>query len=143
MYKRVGQKIKPVSGTFPQEARVERRIPEDPIKSLPILPTHPPEFIPTAKLTKERMAEFQLSKDNFLLPEEVKLFQHILQLNEEALAFEDQDRGTLKQSYFSDYIMPVVPHTPWEYRNIPIPAGIRDKVIDVLKKKIDAGAYEP
>ncbi|KIY61230.1 DNA/RNA polymerase, partial [Cylindrobasidium torrendii FP15055 ss-10] len=39
--------------------------------------------------------------------------------------------------------MPVIPHTPWEYRNIPIPPGIRDKVIEVLKNKINAGAYEP
>jgi hypothetical protein len=37
-------------------------------------------------------------------------------LNEEALAFEDKDRGMLKESYFSDYIMPTVPHTPWDSR---------------------------
>ena len=39
--------------------------------------------------------------------------------------------------------MPIVPHTPWEYRNIPIPPGIRDKVIELLKHKINAGVYEP
>ena len=39
--------------------------------------------------------------------------------------------------------MPTVPHTPWEYNNIPIPPGIRDKVIEMLKSKIDAGVYEP
>ena len=38
--------------------------------------------------------------------------------------------------------MPVVSHVPWEYRNIPIPPGIRDKVIQFLKSKIEAGVYE-
>ena len=63
--------------------------------------------------------------------------------NEEALAFVDTERGTLKESYFSPYIMPTVPHTPWEYKNIPIPPGIRDKVIELLKEKMAAGVYEP
>jgi hypothetical protein len=63
-------------------------------------------------------------------------------LHQDALAFEDTDRGTLKESYFSPYIIPTVPHIPWEYKNIPIPPGIQDKVIEVLKLKIDAGVYE-
>jgi transposase InsO family protein len=64
-------------------------------------------------------------------------------INESALAFEDMERGTLKESYFSDYVIPTVNHVPWEHRNMPIPPGIVDKVIEVLKLKIDAGVYEP
>ena len=48
----------------------------------------------------------------------------------------------MSQEYFSDYIMPVIPHVPWEYKNIPIPPGIRDEVIDLLRSKIEAGVYE-
>ena len=58
------------------------------------------------------------------------------------MPYEEKDRGTLKKEYFSNYIMPTVPHTPWEYKNIPIPPGIRDKVTEMLKSKIDAGVYE-
>lgn len=54
-------------------------------------------------------------------------------LHQDALTFEDTDRGTLKESYFSLYIIPIVPH---------IPSGVRDKVIEVLILKIDAGVYE-
>jgi hypothetical protein len=143
MYKKVNQKIHPVSGTFPEEARVHRRIPEDPLKSLASLPRNPPAFEPSPHLTKERLKGLEVNKDGFLQPEEEKLFNHILKLNEAALAFEDKDRGMLKESYFSDYIMPTVPHTPWEYKNIPIPPGIKNKVIELLKAKIDAGVYEP
>lgn len=35
-----------------------------------------------------------------------------------------------------------MPHIPWEYQNIPIPAGLREKVMEVLKLKIEAEVYE-
>jgi hypothetical protein len=89
------------------------------------------------------MVSLQINSSGFLCPEEVKLFQHIMQLNQETLAFEETDRGTLKESYFSPYIIPTVPHMPWKYKNIPIPPGICQKVIELLKSKINAGVYEP
>lgn len=142
-YKRVAQKVHPISGVCPENIKVTRSIPDDPLKSLPPLPIHPPEFIPTQKLTQERIDSMEVNKDNFLLPEEEKLFKHILRLNEGSLAFEENDRGTLRSDYFSDYIMPTVPHTPWEFRNIPIPPGIREQVVEMLRNKIEAGVYEP
>ena len=142
-YKRVGQKIHPVSGTFPEQVRVQRIIPNDPLKSLPILSPHPPDFEPTKRLTHERMEGLKINQDNFLWAEEEKLFQQIVRCNDLTLAFEEKDRGTLKREYFSDYIMATIPHSPWEYRNIPIPPGIREKVIEMLKSKIEAGVYEP
>ena len=39
--------------------------------------------------------------------------------------------------------MPVVPHEAWKESNIPIPPGIKDKVIKILKERMAAGAYEP
>ena len=142
-YKRVDKKVHPVSGTFPIDAQVRRQIPEDPLATLTPLPECPPEFTPTQKLTQERLDMLSVNSDGFLLPEEEKLFKHIMWLNQEALPFEEKDRGTLKESYFSPYIMPTIPHTPWEYRNIPIPPGILSKVIELLKLKMEAGVYEP
>ena len=84
-----------------------------------------------------------INSQKFLWPEEEKLFLHILKLNEATLPFEEKDRGTLRQDYFSDYIMPTVPHIPWEFKNIPIPPGIQEKVIELLRSKIEAGVYEP
>src|SRR5215471_11267002 len=63
-------------------------------------------------------------------------------LNEGAIAFEDTERGTLREDYFSPYIIPTIPHIPWEHKNIPIPPGIRQKVIKLLQDKIAAGVYE-
>ncbi|KAG2120934.1 uncharacterized protein F5147DRAFT_563283 [Suillus discolor] len=118
MYKRVDKKIKPVPGVFPQEAQVQRRFPSDPLETLPVLSPHLPEFKPSIKITTERMKSLNINSIGFLSTEEEKLFSHIMMLNEDALAFEDNDRGTFKESYFSPYIIPTVPHVPWEYKNM-------------------------
>jgi len=39
--------------------------------------------------------------------------------------------------------MPVVEHTPWVQKNIPIPVGIYKEVCSIVQKKLDAGVYEP
>lgn len=142
-YKRVDKKIKPVSTTFPEEARVKRQKPSNLLTRLTPLSKRPPKFTPTPHITHERLEILNINPDKFLSEEEEKLFIQVMMNNEKALAFIDTERGTLKESYFSPYIMPTVPHTPWEYKNIPIPPGIRDKVIELLKEKMAAGVYEP
>jgi hypothetical protein len=141
-YKPVAKKVRPVSTQLPEEYYIHRCIPEDPLLTLPVLSFRPPKFVPTRKITNERMELLDVNSNGFLWPEEEKLFKHIMVLNEQAIAFEDTERGTLKESYFSPYIIPTIPHIPWECRHIPIPPGLRDKVMDVLRLKIAAGVYE-
>lgn len=57
-YKPVAQRVKPVPGVFPEDARVIRQFPEDPLDTLPPLTCHPPEFKPSQKLTQGRMQDF-------------------------------------------------------------------------------------
>jgi hypothetical protein len=77
----------------------------------------------------------EINKDGFLSKEEEQLFVRVMELNQKALAFEDSERGTFRDDYFSPYKIATVPHVPWEYKNIPIPPGILHKVIEVLKIK--------
>lgn len=144
MYKRVDRKVKPVSAVFPEDARVICKFPEDPIKSLPPPPYHPPVFVPDPGgcLTEECLEEMNVNPDNFLLPEEEKLFVHILKLNQYSFVFEDSQHRSFRKDYFSPYIIPIVPHVSWAFTNIPIPPGIKDKVVELLKEKIAAGVYE-
>ena len=79
-YKCADKKVKPVPGVFPEESRVLRRFPEDPLASLPKLSMHPPKFTPTGRLTQERLDEMNINPDKFLWPEEEKLFKHVLQV---------------------------------------------------------------
>ena len=39
--------------------------------------------------------------------------------------------------------MPVVDHTPWVEKNFPIPPGLYKEMTALIKRKIDAGVYEP
>lgn len=98
--------------------------------------------MPSERLTLERLEELKIN-EGFLWPEEEKLFAHIFKIHEKTLAFEEVHRGTFREDYFTPYIIPVVPHVPWEHKNIPIPPGIRNDVIKLLKEKMDAGVYEP
>ena len=141
-YKRVDRKVKPVPGVFPEDPRVIRQIPEDPLKTLPPLPKNPPAFKKTGRLTKERLETLNINPDGFLWPEEEKLFGHVLQLNQHTLVFEEHERGTFREDYFSPYIVPTVPHVPWAFTNIPIPPGLREQVVELLKEKVKAGVYE-
>ncbi|KAI0069678.1 hypothetical protein K474DRAFT_1610096, partial [Panus rudis PR-1116 ss-1] len=135
MYKRVDRKVKPVPGVYPEDTKVIRQFPNNPLDSLPKLSMTPPDFVPSPKLTPERVQKLSINSEGFLWPEEEKLFLHILKLNERTLAFSEADKGTLRSDYFSPYKIPVIPHVPWKERNIPIPPGIRNRVIDLLRDK--------
>lgn len=143
VYKRVDRKIKPVPGIFPEDARVTRTFPEDPLTNLPELPKKPPDFVPTKKISEDRLKEINVNQSRFLSTEEEKLLVHTIVLNERSIAFQENERGTFRGDYFSPYKIPVVEHVPWAEKNIPIPPGIREKVITLLKEKIEAGVYEP
>ena len=141
-YKAVDKKKRPVPSTFPESVKVLRQFPSDPLEKLPRLPSQAPEFIPTKRLTQERMDSLELEKNENLRDEEIKLLKHVLVLNDRSIAFAEEERGTFRRDYFSDYKMPVVEHTPWREKNIPLPAGFQAEIMRLLKEKIAAGVYE-
>ena len=141
-YKKVEDRIRPVPAIMPEDVKVKRTLPEDPLKNLPVLPSHAPDFIPTQKITQERMDKLGVDENLDLTEEERRLLKHILVLNERSIAFEENERGTFRRDYFSDYQIPVTEHVPWVDKNIPLPPGHREEIIRLLKEKIDAGVYE-
>ena len=142
-YKPVAQRKRPVPNVIPEGVKVVRRFPSDPLEYLPKLPQKAPTFVPTPKITTERMEKLALDQNPDLLPKERKLLQHVLALNERSIAFAEEERGTFRRDYFSDYQMPVMEHEPWKEKNIPLPPGYREEILRLLKEKIDAGVYEP
>ena len=107
-YKSVDRKIRPVKGTLPEETRTKRNLPEDPLLSLKSVPTHPPDFVPTAKMTEERIKKLDINKSGFLWPEEAKLLLHVLCMNEKSIAFVESEKGRFRSDYFSPYVIPTV-----------------------------------
>src|SRR6266702_8561390 len=85
----------------------------------------------------------KINRYDFLWPDEECLAQHILKINEGALAWTEAECGHFCNEYFAPIKIPTIAHTPWVHKNIPIPTGIMDNVIDLLKQKIAADVYEP
>ncbi len=93
---------------FPEDTQVEQRFSKDPLQSLPILLAHLLDSTSTQKLTIEWLRNLRLNPDRFMWLEEVKLFLHILKLNENVIAFTEDEQSSLRDDYFSPYIIPVV-----------------------------------
>ena len=142
-YKKVANRVKPVATTLPEEFRIVRKIPGDPLAELPKLPTHPPEFVPGARYTQERKEAMPVNIDDFLWPEEEKLVHYIIKSHEYAFAWIEEEKGKFSEDYFEPVVFPTVEHVPWVLKNIPIPPGIYSQVIEVIKNKIRTGVYEP
>ncbi|KZS92611.1 hypothetical protein SISNIDRAFT_412528, partial [Sistotremastrum niveocremeum HHB9708] len=143
-YKPVDQKINPVLGIIPDDFKIVRRIPEDPLLTLPPIQHPLPEFSPGVRLTQERWdkIEADLLKIGFLLPEEIKLFQHVLKNNEKGIAWDDSEKGQFRTDYFEPVKFPTVPHVPWVEKNYRIPPGMHEQLVKELQRKLDMGVIE-
>ncbi|THU76289.1 hypothetical protein K435DRAFT_622426, partial [Dendrothele bispora CBS 962.96] len=136
-YKPVALKVKPVLTELPEKFRIVRDIKGDPLKEMPMLSTTPRDFEPTGRYTQERKEIIdRVHGDDFLWPEERKLMHEFMMLQEKGFAWDDTERGHFKEEYFPPVDMPVIPHTPWVLKNIPIPPAIYPEVCKVIQTKI-------
>lgn len=143
-YKPVHLKIRPVLGELPDRFRIRREIIGDPLAKLPTLPTKPPEFRPKGRYTEERKEKMDAAHSgDFLTPDERKLMHWMISEHNEAFAWDDTERGKFKEEFFPPIEIPTVAHVPWVERHFKIPPAIYDEVCRVIKRKIDAGVYEP
>ena len=142
-YKPVALKVRPIVGELPGKFRIIRNIIGDPLEKLPTLSPNPPSYTPCGRYTQERMELFDKNNAGFLLSEERKLLHHFMMLHQDAFAWNDTERGHFREDFFPPIDMPVVPHTPWVLRNILIPPGLYDEVCALIKRKLQAGTFEP
>ena len=144
-YKSVAKKVRPLNVPLPTRYSEQRffrpTMSRDPYES-PLTST-PPEFQYGGKLTKERIVEMHFGPEGWLSDAEKNLLLHVLRLREGALAFDRSEKGCLKQSYASDYVIPVVDHVPWQDKQIPLSKAQYPKIIELLKAEIAAGDLEP
>ncbi|EKM81912.1 hypothetical protein AGABI1DRAFT_90243 [Agaricus bisporus var. burnettii JB137-S8] len=138
-YKSVANKICPVPGTMPDDCRIIRRFPENPLDSVPIILPYSTPFQPGKRLTEERVKDLGIFTNKSLLPEERKLIVQVLLANEMGLAWDKTEKGRFCDEYFSPVKIPVTDHVPWARKSLPIPPGIREKVMALIKQKIESG----
>ena len=143
-YKPVHLKVRPQLAPMPEEFRVQRNITGDPLAELPELSPNPPEYSPGERYTLERKEVIDKNhSEDFLWPEERKLLHHFMIVQEKGFAWCAEEGGNFRTDFFPPIKFPVLPHTPWVEKNIPIPPGIYEEVCKILKDKIAAGVYEP
>jgi len=70
---------------LPIDCEVTRNIPENPLLNYPLSQMDLLILFLQPKSTQDRMNELNVNATGFLWPEEEKLFQHIMRLNEHAL----------------------------------------------------------
>jgi hypothetical protein len=144
-YKPVTQKVWPVITELPDLFRIIRNIVGDPLADMPKLNPHPPPFAPSPLLfarTKGHRQQKPFLAISYGL-KNVSLMHDFIRNHDTAFAWNENERGSFRPNFFPPIEFPVIPHTPWVERNIPIPPGIYEEVCGMLKKKIEAGVYEP
>jgi len=110
---------------------------------LPLDPPHLASFLPTKRLTKDRLSKILSSvPKDFLQSREIDLLVFVLREQELALAFEDSECGTFTDKYFPDYEIPVIEHIPWVQVPIRVPKAIEEMVHQMLLEQKAAGKYE-
>jgi hypothetical protein len=92
---------------------------------------------------QERYEKLQLNPDGFLWPEEEKLAHHLVKEQEECLSWIEEEKGEFRQDFFPPVCIPMVLHTPWVYKNIPILPGLHNELVKIIRDKIVSGACEP
>src|ERR1700678_3942322 len=126
MWGSVQSSVKPLATTMPHAARIHRRFLENPLDSLPLLSSTPPEFLPGLRLSQERMDKLGVLTNKFLWPEEQKLVAQVLRNNEMGLAWDESEKGRFRDDYLSPVVIPTIEHVPWAHRQPPILPGIRE-----------------
>ena len=66
----------------------------------------------------------------------------MIKAQETAIAWDLSECGNFRKDYFEPIVIPTVGHTAWVECNIPIPPGIYDGVIRIIKEKIKISVYE-
>ena len=111
---------------------------------MPALDPNPPPFQPTGRYTEARReALHKVHSEEFLQPAERDLMDDFMCKQQAGFAWNDTERGRFRTDFFPPVEFPTVPHVPWVQRNIPIPPGLYEEVCGIIRKKIDAGVYEP
>ncbi|MBW0574251.1 hypothetical protein O181_113966 [Austropuccinia psidii MF-1] len=89
----------------------------------------PPKFMVKSKMTQGRFELINLGPPVWLSVEERSLLMIFIDLRKKSIAFNAEERGLLKYSYGKAYEIPVIPHTPWKRKPVPIPKPVLPQFI--------------
>jgi len=106
-YKKVANRVKSVATILPEDFWIIHCIPIDPLKTLPVIPFHPPNFTPGTCYTLKQKFAMNINQDQFLWPEEENLIHHLVKLQEFAFAWTEDEKGKFSSEYFDPVVIVV------------------------------------
>ena len=101
VYKKVAKKVHPIPASLTKDFCVLRWFPSDLLVTLPTLSMNLSNFASDIWLTQKHLDMLRLNQDNFLWPDELKLWHHVLKINKLGLAWNEQKKGHFHNNYFS------------------------------------------
>ena len=90
IYKKVANKTRPVATTLPEDFHIIHQDHPNPLANMSPLPTRPPDFYPTGRITQQCCDQMAIGKD-FLFPKEIKLVEWIICAHDTAFAWTDDE----------------------------------------------------
>ena len=96
----------------------------------------------SARITDERVDALNFGPTGWLSAEEMDLLVSVLVMREKALAFGPDERGLLRGEIGDPYVIPTVPHEPWQIKPIPIPRTVWEPFLELVRERVRTGLYE-
>ncbi|KAJ2920486.1 hypothetical protein H1R20_g16609, partial [Candolleomyces eurysporus] len=115
----------------------------DPLDGMPKLPTCPGQFSPGTHFMLEQMATMNGNPHSFLWKEEEKLVHELIHAFEHVFAWDKSEKGMFLEDYFDPVLIAAMEHIPWILPSIPIPQGLWDCIIAIIKDRIASGVIKP
>ncbi|KAJ1642067.1 hypothetical protein IWQ61_010672, partial [Dispira simplex] len=84
------------------------------------------------------LAHLMVSDGNLMVVEEKYVRDQLREVHQ-AFAWEDHELGCLKSEVEPPIKVHMVPHTPWQDKPFPRPRALEEKVIGMLKEKLEQG----
>lgn len=157
MYKRVGQKVKPINDSTPDgstppgdinwkaarlAAAAEKMSQQPASKYNEWIQPKFSDLDPSDRLTPERTQALMEKNCEDFTDAEKEMFLHMFRNRIKALAWEFSEMGQIIDEVAPPQEIRTVPHEPFQSRSIPIPHALKDDVIKILKDRIDRGILE-
>ncbi|OMJ17192.1 hypothetical protein AYI69_g7519, partial [Smittium culicis] len=127
LYKSVKRKIRPINTQIPEKYSKSPGIDT-------VIHKEEPSY--------DEMEKISINKD-YLTPNEYKYFKTELFKLKGVFACSQSHMGCLNSNIEPPVKIHTVEHKPWNFRPIPIPHSMRDKVVSMIKSKVDSGILEP
>lgn len=140
--KSAATRVRSVPTHTPEEYKVHRRFPEDPLLSLPQLSPQPPPFVPGLRLTQARLDAIRIDDNEFLWPMEKKIAKMVLSNNEAGLAWTEAEQGRFRDDYFTRARIATVPHAAYREGHRPNAPALVPALMDIVRTRLANGTYE-